>query len=206
MRLTVTFETWLIGDGVYPPLARGQLVNIALQLQTSEIRRASQTVALGWEPLEEAKYRIVAEVLGVFCGDRDEPTVALDTGGFRMYVENCKLKDLRLRDRIEATGTLGFDYYWWSESVSLEPDAPDLFHKFYIERIRRVPIPTRFIRRSNKSVTSPTRVDASEWESERIEAVATMGDESEAFDFYLLDLDDGPAAAHPVPRTFISLT
>ena len=203
MRLTVTFETWLIGDGIYPLLARGQLVNIALQLQTSEIRRAARTVALCWESLEEAKYRIVAKVLGVFRGDGDEPTVALDAGGLRMYVENCKLDDLGIRDRIEAVGTLGFDYYWWSERVSLEHDAPDLFHKFYIERIRRVPIPTRFIRRTNKTVTSPTRVDASEWESERIEDVVKMGDES-GFDFYLLDLDDGPAAGHQVTRTFIS--
>jgi hypothetical protein len=204
MRLTVVFETWLLGDGVYPPLARGQFVNIALQLQASEIRQASRTVPLCWESLDEAKYRVVAEVLEIFRGDRNEPTVALDAGGLRMYVENCKLKDLGIRDRIEAVGTLGFDYYWWSERVSLEPDAPDLFHKFYIERMRRVPIPTRFIRRSNKTVTSPTRVDASEWESERIEDVARMADESGCFDFYLVDLDDGPAVAHPVPRTFIS--
>jgi hypothetical protein len=131
MRLTVVFETWLLGDGVYPPLARGQFVNIALQLQASEIRQASRSVPLCWESLDEAKYRVVAEVLVVFRGDRNEPTVALDAGGLRMYVENCKLKDLGIRDRIEAVGTLGVDYYWWSERVSLEPDAPDLFYKFY---------------------------------------------------------------------------
>lgn len=204
MRLTVAFETWLIGDGVYPPLARGQFVNIALQLQVSEIRRSSQTVPLCWESLEDAKYRVVAEVIGMFPGDRDEPTAALDAGGLRMYVEDCKLDDLALGDRIEAVGTLGFDYYWWSETVSLEQDAPDLFHKFYIERIRRVPIPARFIHRTKKTLTSPTRVNASELESERIEDVVRMADESDGFDFYLVDLDDGPAAAHPVPRTFIS--
>lgn len=204
MRLTVTFETWLIGDGVYPPLGRGQFVNIALQLQTREIRRGSRTAALCWQPLEEAKYCVVAEVLGVFRGDRDEPTVALDAGGLRMYVEDCKLNNLEPGDRVEAVGILTFDYYWWSEIVSLEQDAPDLFHKFYIERIRRVPIPTRFIRRTNNTVISPTRVDGSEWESERIEDVMRMAAESEGFDFYLLDLEDGPAAGRAIPRTFIS--
>jgi hypothetical protein len=161
-------------------------------------------VPLGWESLEPAKYRVVAEVLGLFRGDRDEPTVALDADGLRMYVEDCKLNDLGTGDRIEAVGTLGFDYYWWSESVSLEKDAPDLFHKFYIERLRRVPIPTRFIRGTNKTVTSPTRVDASKWDSGQIEEVVKMVAESGCFDFYLVDLDDGPAAAHPVPKTFIS--
>jgi hypothetical protein len=98
-------------------------------------------------------------------------------------VENCKLDNLGIGDRIEAVGTLEFDYYWWSETVSFEQDAPDLFHKFYIERIRRVPIPTRFIRRTKKTVTGPARVNASEWESERIEDVVRMADESDGFDF-----------------------
>ena len=202
MELTVTFEHWMLGDGTSPPLRRSDLVNIALQLQTRDARPVPPGSPLALEPLGPARYRVVADVLKTFPGDREHPTIAIHAGPVGMYIEDCELPEARAGSRVEAVGTLSFDYYHWSEFLARLPDSPDLFHRFRVERIQRVPIPDRFIRRTDRSLSFPTHVDPAEWDSERVVEVEGMAEDT-ITSFYLVDLDDATVGIQSVPRTYI---
>ncbi|HWS53171.1 MAG TPA: hypothetical protein VN228_03560 [Pyrinomonadaceae bacterium] len=45
MNLTAIFESWHVGDGNYPPLRKGQLVNLSFELEPRGVGEASDADA-----------------------------------------------------------------------------------------------------------------------------------------------------------------
>ena len=60
MSLTAIFESWHIGDGNYPPLNEGQLVDLSFELEPRKSEEVSLGVPESFEHLGKGEYR--------FCG------------------------------------------------------------------------------------------------------------------------------------------
>ncbi|MGE3913321.1 MAG: hypothetical protein AB7K36_28475 [Chloroflexota bacterium] len=157
MRFTSFFESWLISDGNYPELERGQLVNLAFSVSPMSVRAAGSE-ATAFEPRDDGSCRIIGKVswieppyrTSVWHLATDTTTevdgkqiVAIDAGTFRCYIEDDgeplaePAANWPLGTTLEIVGDIYVDYYVWSERIVRDhPDAPDIFFPLRVERIR----------------------------------------------------------------------
>jgi hypothetical protein len=214
-RLTAIFEDWLLGDGCYPPLHRGQFVNLAFMIEPTVARR-ERVGAADFETREDATCRMRGIVTWAYS-TRSTPIVVLEAGDFRCYVESSKVAGWQPGMQAEIEGTLLLDYYIWSEFiVEHHPDAPDLFYPLRVTRIRRAYVPETAIVRGERSVSWPTSVPLDKVAAEDLQDVETMaygedteGDAGEPSElavyrpaFFLVDFTDDGLPTHQIPRTF----
>jgi hypothetical protein len=201
MHVTAVFESWHIGDGNYPPLATGEIVNLAYQVEANEpLARDEPAPWFQVDDFAECAFR--ARVLAVFRQGRGSPVVALDAGDFRFYVERDDCSVLSPGDWVRGRGTLLFDYYVWSETICKDKDAPDIFRTQRVQRIRRVRLPSKHVHRAGSSVSHPTRLPPAEFGPDDIVELSTMEGEELSEEFFFIDLDDAPAET-VAKRTFL---
>src|SRR5713101_5659444 len=130
MRLTALFEAWHLGDGNYPPLHKRQLVNLSFEMLPYSISTDFPEEASRFEPVKDAEYRFVGEVLRVYRSPDGDPIVIIHAGDFRFFI-NWFPKDvpsLEESDRVVGYGRLLLDHYIWVEYLSRYQDPPDLFY------------------------------------------------------------------------------
>jgi hypothetical protein len=126
MHFTAIFEKWLLGDGCYPVLQRGQFVNLAFELRPTSLRRG-MAAPDSFESLDDATCRLYGTMLRVFPAE-DSPVAVVEANGFRCYVEKPEVKGWDAGERVAAEGSLAVDYYLWSEFLADRyADAPGLF-------------------------------------------------------------------------------
>lgn len=139
MQLTAIFESWHIGDGNYPPLRRGQEVNLSFEVEPSVFDSASGDAPDTIAHLGGGDYEFTGTVARRYC-QSDEPLFVIECGDFRFYI-NRRLQ-FSAGDRIRGKGKLVLDHYLWVEFLERYEDPPDLFYQLVVQRIRRVRIPT----------------------------------------------------------------
>jgi len=86
VNLSAVFETWHLGDGNYPPLFKGMLVNLSFELEAGEIVTLERPRPPSFQHLGEANYKFVGEVLRVY--EEDEPLqrlIVIECSDFRFY-------------------------------------------------------------------------------------------------------------------------
>ena len=67
MKLTAIFEEWHLGDGNYPPLNKGQLVNLSFEIQPTKIEITDGGLHTEeFSHIEEAPYQFCGRVLKVY--------------------------------------------------------------------------------------------------------------------------------------------
>ena len=199
MKVTAVFESWHIGDGNYPPLARGDAVRLSFELEPTSLAQ-STVPAEGWiEHLGDAEYRGAGRVLRRY-GDENGALVVLEAGGFRFYVNSPEAAPLTPGAWVEFAGTLLLDHYIWVEYLHTYPDPPDLFYSLRVAGIRRVRVPERFVSRHERGKAFPTRVGPADFAE--VEELATM--EGCAFDeeFFIVDFDGAGLEGVGIPLTF----
>ena len=199
MDLTAIFESWHIGDGNYPPLRKGEVVNLSFELEPRKIEEATLDAPERFESLECAEYRFCGTVVRVY-----EQLVILEACNFRFYVASSDKDQYREGGRYFGVGTLLLDHYSWVENLKHYDNAPNLFYKLAVKRILRVSVPEKFISRHEKGKSLPTRLFPGDYSISDVAELETM--EGQPFDeeFYIIEFNDSGLEGSDIPRTFIS--
>jgi hypothetical protein len=203
MRLTAIFENWHIGDGNYPPLQRGQLVNLSFEFEPRTLAKASSERVKEFIHLGNAEYRLCAGVLNIYESELDNEIIIIEALGFRFYVLSKDMGRYAPGDLVVGVGTLLLDHYIWVENLEEFKDAPNLFYALRVKQIRKVQTPARFIRRYEGGKSLPTRLAPDDYADSDVEDIETM--EGQPFDeeFYIIDFDSAEANKDAVRRTFL---
>ena len=206
MQLTAIFETWHIPDGNYPPLQRGQLVNLSFEVEPHSLSKSTSSNADKFEQVKDAEYSFVGLVLEVYLDPPSSPIVVVQAGDFRFYMNSFPAGTASLGegDRCEGYGRLLVDHYIWVEFLSSYDDPPNLFYPLKLTRIRSVKIPDSFISRSEKGMSGPTSLSPELYAAKAITEVERMENVEENWLFYVVDFDDSTVGATSIPLTFHS--
>ncbi len=204
MNVTAIFESWHIGDGNYPPLSKGQLVNLSFELEPRKMEEVSLSIPESFEHLGNGEYRCCCTVRKVYEGEDRDTVVILQAGDFRFYTMSAESDSYVQGGRYGGEGTLLLDHYYWVEFLESYEDPPNLFFKLEIRRILRVRIPERFVARHEKGKSLPTRLVPGDYSASDVEELATMEGQSLDEDFYIIEFDDSGLEGREIPRTFLS--
>jgi hypothetical protein len=202
MELFTVFETWHLGDGNYPRLEKGQLVNLSFEVDLEELRLAKSGEIHRFQHLGQARYQFVGTVLRVYKdGDQTYPIVVIETGHFRFFYSQSAAA-FGAGDIIAGCGTLLFDHFIWVEFLPSYPDPPDLFYKLRVDDIWQRRLPERFITRYERSVAFPTRVRPEDYGPDDVTKVDIVS--AEDFVDYVIQFTDENIPDETVARTFCS--
>jgi hypothetical protein len=83
MELYAVFETWHLGDGNYPALERGMLVNLSFEIEPDQLQRGGPLPSR-FEHLGAAEYDFSGEVLRVYRDDGD-PLIVIAASSSSTY-------------------------------------------------------------------------------------------------------------------------
>jgi hypothetical protein len=136
VKISAIFESWYISDGNYPPLKKGELVNLSFEFAPDRVTRVSAGEPENMIQISGAEHQVCAKVLKIY----DELTV-VEAEDFRFYIQHFleKTKHFEEGDKIWGTGILSLDHYLWVEFSHQYADAPDLFFKLKITGIYELP-------------------------------------------------------------------
>jgi hypothetical protein len=207
MELFAVFETWHIGDGNYPPLSKGQLVNLSFEVEPDEIQLVENTSEIEFLHLGHAVYQFTGKVLRVYNEQRAESRIiVVETGSFRFYLHSykalLKASTFRPGNVINGRGVLLLDHYLWVEFLSSYADPPDLFYTLRVDDIWRYRIPERFIKRSDRGIAYPTRVRPEDYGPDDVTKVDLISDDG--FTNFVVQFSDRDIPSGPIARTFCS--
>lgn|SRR5579864_521497 len=205
MRLTAVFETWHIGDGNYPPLHKGRLVNLSFELEPHSLSKCS-IPQNSLKQIHDAEYKFSGVVMKAYSDPPSGKIVVIEAGNFRFFVHSSKRDEFRFNegDSVEGGGKLLLDHYIWVEFLSRYPDHPDLFYRLRVTRIRSVKIPESFISRTEKGMSGPASLTKEEYSAAEIQEIESMESSGGDWRFYLVDFDSSDLGTAPIPRTFRS--
>lgn len=197
--LCVTFEEWYLGDGTYPPLTKGQNVNLAFYIQPYEKTFVTSSKYL-LRQLKNSDYEFSGKIIRDFQ-DSDNRVIVVETKQLLFYIEISDIETKALEGQfISGKGQLLIDYYIWAEYFCNYENAPDLFYNFKIDKIRKVKIPEKFIHRHDNGFSSPTSLATNDYNENDTEEIEDMNDKKSDTSFFLLDLK---AINEKIERTFI---
>lgn len=199
MELNAVFETWHLGDGNYPALAKGMLVNLSFEIEPHQLQRGGQAPSC-FEHLGEAEYGFSGEVLRVYRDDGD-PLIVIACGEFQFYILSPLTRGLVTGDRVHGKGTLVLDHYIWVEFLGSYADPPDLFYNLRVDAIKRIKMPERFIMRSGNSISYPARIQPSEYGPDSVTEVDRIEDAELCH--YIVRFSDQGLPDVPIARTFL---
>ena len=143
VKLTAVFESWHIADGNYPPLRRGQHVNLSFEVEPSVIDRLPSSEPDSFVHLGGGEYEFAGTVLRIYSDDVSDPVVVVSCGELRFYMNRSL--SLNTGHRVHGRGKLLLDHYLWVEFLDRYPNPPDLFYQLIVERIKRVQIPLSLV-------------------------------------------------------------
>ncbi|MDQ3686993.1 MAG: hypothetical protein M3430_15560 [Acidobacteriota bacterium] len=204
MKLTAIFESWHIGDGNYPPLSKGQLVNLSFELEPRDVEETSLNASDSFEHLGSGEYRFCGGVIKAYAGEDREIVVVFQAGDFRFYVMSYEVGQYIQGQRYCGEGTLLLDHYYWVEFLSEYENPPNLFYNLEVSRIKKVKMPERFVARHEQGKSLPTRLVPEDYSESDVEELNTM--EGQPFDeeFYIIEFDVYRSEGNGIPRTFLS--
>lgn len=198
-KICVTFEEWYIGDGTYPPLTKGQNVNLAFYIQPYEKTFTTNSTYL-LKQLKNSDYEFSGKIIRDFQ-DSDNRVIVVDTQKLLFYIEILGTETKSLEGQfVFGKGQLLIDYYIWAEYFCNYENAPDLFYNFNVDKIRKVKIPEKFIHRHNSGFSAPTSLATNDYNENDTEEIEDMNDKKSDTSFFLLDLKP---ITDKIERTFI---
>lgn len=185
--LCATFEEWYLGDGTYPPLHRGQKVNLSFYIHPAD-KTITPNEDYLFEQVKHSDYRFCGKMIRNYT-DADRQIIIVDVGDFKFYIEVFdKAFKPSVGQFISGHGTLLLDYYIWVENLSDYPDPPNLFYNFQIDSILRVTIPERFIHRHANGLSSPSSLAPEDYSDSDVHEIEDMRQDHSSTEFYLLNL------------------
>lgn len=197
--ICVTFEEWYIGDGTYPPLTKGQNVNLTFYIQPYAKTFTTNSNYL-LKQLKNSDYEFSGEIIHDFK-DSDNRLIVVDTKKLLFYIEIPDTETKSLKGQfVFGKGQLLIDYYIWAEYFCNYENAPDLFYNFNVDKIRKVKILEKFIHRHDSGFSAPTSLATNDYNENDTEEIEDMNDKKSDTSFFLLDLKP---ITDKIGRTFI---
>ena len=197
--LCVTFEEWYIGDGTYPPLRKGQNVNLSFYIQPYE-KAFTNNKNLFFRKIKNSNYEFSGQIIRDYY-DNDNRVIIVDVSDFRFYIElTDKQKKSLVGQYIIGQGQLLIDYYIWVENLHSYENAPDIFYNFTIDKIRKVRIPEKFINRHENGLSAPASLSPEDYDESDIEEIEDMNETNTDTSFFLLDLK---SIKENIAKTFV---
>ena len=83
--ICATFEEWYLGDGTYPPLYRGQKVNLSFYIVPTELKAVENGDSY-FKQIKHSNYSFCGKVIRSYS-DSDKQIIIVDTGDFKFYIE-----------------------------------------------------------------------------------------------------------------------
>jgi hypothetical protein len=210
VELTAVFESWHLGDGNYPPLSTGMLVNLSFEMHFANLKPAPPG-RTAFVHSGRGLHVVTATVLNRYEKSLDLPLVVLEADGFRFYTFGRAVEKLEPGARISGTGMLYLDHYAWVENLRRFPDPPDLFYDLRVARIQAVSIPEQFISRQPPlGMGYPSSLEPDQYSDREVTTVMSMAHqrgsgprfESSRPVFWLVDFSDA-GVPRGLPKTFI---
>lgn len=186
--LCATFEEWYLGDGTYPPLFKGQKVNLSFYIASRD-KSIHSTGQYLFEQIKYSDYKFCGKVIRNYV-DKDKQIIIVDVGNFKFYIEEFDTTfNPTLGQFISGHGQLLLDYYIWVENIREYSNAPNIFYNFKVNSILRVTIPEKFINRYENGLSSPTSLSTEDYSDNEVEEIEDMRDDHQSSsEFYLLNL------------------
>jgi len=202
MHITVGFDSGLIDDRSYPPLQVGQTVNLSFQVElTSPLEKTGESI--DFQVAADAECVFVADVLRIYRLPTEQPLGIVQAGDFRFYIEGNDIIEFKVGDRISGAGSLVVDYYIWVEFLDKYEDAPSLFYKMKVERLRKISIRSLASMIHWRRASFSERLRGERYADAQIEDVASMNEHGSEYRLYLVNLDDRNVIEADVPKTFL---
>jgi hypothetical protein len=176
-----------LGDGTYPPLHRGEKVNLSFYINPAG-KIITPSGDYLFEQVKHSDYRFCGKVIRNYT-DPHKQIIIIDVGNFKFYIEEFdKAFKPSVGQFISGHGTLLLDYYIWVENIRDYPDPPNLFYNFQVDSILKVAIPERFIHRHANGLSSPTSLSPDEYSVNDLKEIEDMSNDHSSTEFYLLNL------------------
>ncbi|MCP9495957.1 MAG: hypothetical protein MSG64_16030 [Pyrinomonadaceae bacterium MAG19_C2-C3] len=204
MKLSAIFESWHIGDGNYPPLHKGQLVNLSFEVEPRTIEEARLNSHHSFEHLGNGECRFCGDVIRVYSGEDRDTVVIFEAGDFRFYVMSYEADRYVQGQRYCGEGTLLLDHFYWVEFLSEYENPPNLFYNLEVNRIKKIRTPERFVERQEQGKSFPTRLVPEDYSDSDVEELDTMEEQSFDEEFYIIEFDKHESDRNNIPRTFLS--
>lgn len=156
--MTAIFEAWHFGDGNYPPLVKGQLVNLSFEVEPDVLSKFSSPKDGKFEQIKDAEYGFEGTVLKIYHDAPGSPLVIVQAGHFKFYM-NSFMKEMpafKEGDSCLGSGRLLLDRYIWVENRHEYRESPSLLYPLRVSKIRSVKIPDNLISRSGQGSSGPT--------------------------------------------------
>ena len=203
--MTAIFETWHLGDGNYPPLAKGQLVNLSFEIELDALSISISSGVGSFEQIKDAEYRFEGTVLRVYGESPSYLIIVVQAGQFSFYINSFAKEMPALKEGVgcRGSGRLLLDHYIWVERLSTYRNPPNLFYPLQVSRIRAVKIPEKFISRHEKGAAGPASLPSEKYSEADIREIEAMESHAGDWRFYLVDFDDSNMGTAPIPRTFL---
>jgi hypothetical protein len=202
MKLSAVFESWHIGDGNYPPFHKGMMVNLAFQMEPTDLHLSNSKSSL-FHLINFAEYDFRGKLLKYYPKDQTEHLYVIETDEFSFYIERTEPEKVYEGNIIEGKGTLLLDYYIWTEFLDSRPNPPNLFYKFKVVKILRIQMPEKFINRNDKGWAAPSRVPFSEIPADHIVEIDDMINGDFETEFYIIELESEDIGNNDLPKTFL---
>jgi len=137
--LCATFEDWLIIDGDYPPLVKGQKVNLSFKVFTRDYRIVDEEL-YSFEQTKHSEYSFSGKIIYKYFD-----IIIVDTLSFKFYIElkRDNIENICVGQFIRGNGNLHVDYYMWVMNPNRYENHPDIFYNFVVENILEVEISER---------------------------------------------------------------
>ena len=184
-----TFEEWYIEDGNYPPLNKGDKVNLSFSMQIKNIEIIEDEI-YNFNKIKYSEYEFSGKVIYNY-----DNILIIDTNNFMFYSDEGKKagkknKDILLNSFVKGSGKLLVDYYVWVGNYGKRGEnPPDIFYNFIVEKILEINILENFIKETNNGFSLPCSLTSDYFNDTDINEVDKM-DIEKGFSFYFLELTE----------------
>jgi hypothetical protein len=150
--LYTTFETWLVEDGNYPYLKKGDKINISFQILSNDFEIVNKKM-YNFKQIKYSEYDFYGKIIYKYSKpDHHSSIIIIDTSDFMFYMEIDKNIKVSVGKYIKGKGQLLFDYYIWTEFLNNHKKAPDIFYNLIIQEMYKIKI-------SDESLVSKIKVE-----------------------------------------------
>jgi len=183
--LCTIFEEWLIDDGGYPPLKKGQKVNLSFEMILHNFKIAWEEV-YSFDQIKNAEYSFSGKIIY-----KHYNVIVIDTQFLKFYVETDRynIENICVGQFIKGNGDIHFDSYVWVLGLNKYENRPNIFYNLVVEKIFEVTISKNYIVNVGNTVRFPCSLRNDKYSDNEVKEVNRIGSD-EGLAFYLLNLKE----------------
>jgi hypothetical protein len=181
--LCTIFEDWFINDGSYPPLKKGQKVNLSFSMHLHNYEIAGEEL-YSFEQIKNAEYSFSGKIIY-----KHYNVIVIDTLSFKFFIETDRynIENICGGQFIKGNGDIHFDSYVWVLGLDRYENHPNIFYNFVVENIFEVTISKDYIVSVGNGVRFPCSLRNDKYSDNDIKEVNRI-DSHKGLVFFLLNL------------------